>query len=126
MQSLIFAAGLLAILIGLIHSVMGEKLIFSRMRNEGFIPTVCKPQLKERHVRILWTSWHLVTVFGWTIGAILFCLASPSYVSSYQEVIGNIILISMLFSSLLVLVGTKGMHPGWLGLLAVAILIWIN
>ena len=120
------AAGVLTIVVGLIHSVMGEILIFSRMRNKGVIPTIGRPILKERHVRILWASWHIVTVFGWALGALLLCFAYASSLNNTQELIENIVLISMLFSSLLVLVGTKGMHPGWLGLLAVAVLIWFR
>ena len=126
MQNAMFAAGLLAIVVGLIHSVLGEFLIFSRMRNEGVIPTVGESLLRGRHVRILWASWHIVTVFGWAIGAILLRLAFPSAENLVQVFVENTIIIAMLFSSLLVLVGTKAMHPGWLGLLGVAVLIFLS
>lgn len=121
-----FAAGVLAILVGLVHSVLGEILIFNRMRNKGVVPTVAAPLLRERHVRILWASWHIVTVFGCAIGAILLRLAFPFSENVLQIFIENTIAISMLVSSLLVLVGTKGMHPGWLALLGVAVLSAIS
>lgn len=121
-----FAAGVLAILVGLVHSVLGEILIFNRMRNKGVIPTVGAPLLRERHVRILWASWHIVTVFGCAIGAILLRLAFPFSENVLQIFVENTIAISMLVSSLLVLVGTKGMHPGWLALLGVAVLSAIS
>ena len=68
---MLFFAGCLVFLLGLIHSVLGERLIFSRLRDGGIIPTKGGSLLKERHVRILWASWHLATIFGCGIGAIL-------------------------------------------------------
>jgi len=59
MESYLFVAGCLSLALGVIHSVMGEILIFRRMRQGRIIPTNGHPVLKERHVRILWASWHL-------------------------------------------------------------------
>jgi len=126
MQNYMFAAGVLAILVGLVHSVLGEILIFNRMRNKGVIPTTGAPLLRARHVRILWASWHVVTVFGCAMGAILLRLAFPVSENVLQIFVENTIAIAMLISSLLVLVGTKGMHPGWLALLGVAVLSTIS
>ncbi len=125
MQTYMFAAGCLALIVGAIHSVFGEILIFSRMRERGVIPTVGAPLLRERHVRILWASWHIVTVFGWAFGAVLLRLAFPSDQYPVQAFVQRAIIVSMLASAFLVLVGTRGMHPGWLGLLGVAILAWL-
>ena len=36
------------------------------------------------------------------------------------------IIASMLGGALLVLIGTRGRHPGWIGLLGVAILVWLG
>lgn len=125
-NAFLFAAGCLTIIVGLIHSVLGEILIFRRMRSGGLIPTEGSPILRERHVRILWASWHVVTVFGWGFGALLLRLSFPLSEYTLQTFIENAALFSMLAASLLVLVGTKGRHPGWLGLLGVAILLWIG
>lgn len=78
--------------------------------------------LREPHVRILWASWHVVTVLGWCVAVILFWLALPSSTQVAQAFIAKAIIVSMLAGSILVLVGTKGKHPGWVGLLGVAIL----
>jgi len=126
MNSYFVAAGCLAFIVGLIHSVLGEILIFRRMRRGGIIPTEGSPILRERHVRILWASWHIVTVFGWGLGAIMLRLSFPSSGHTIQEFVVNTALFSMLTASLIVLVGTKGKHPGWLGLLGVAIFLWIG
>jgi len=126
MQTYIFIAGILAIIVGAIHSVLGEILIFRQMRVGGIIPTNGAPLLKERHVRILWASWHVVTVSGWAFAAVILRLDFPTDNGSFQTFVKHTITASMLASALLVLFGTKGRHPGWLGLAAVAVLIWLN
>ena len=116
------AAGTLAFVVGLVHSFLGERLIFSRLRVTGLVPTNGGSVLHERHVRILWASWHVVTVLGWCIAALLFWLSMPTPARAAQSVIAPLVIASMLISSILVLVGTKGKHPGWAGLLGVAVL----
>ena len=127
MNSYFIAAGCLVFIIGLTHSVLGEIRIFRRMRRRGgLIPTEGSPILMEGYVRILWASWHIVTVFGWGLGVILLRLSFPSSEHTLQEFVLNTTLFSMLTAALIVLVGTKGKHPAWLGLLGVAILLWIG
>ncbi len=122
MNMYFIAAGILTFVIGLVHSILGERLIFRRMRSAGFIPTNGGQVLREPHVRILWASWHLVTVMGWCIAAGLFELALPSSIHLVQSIAPKAVVSSMLASSFLVLIGTKGKHLGWVGLLGVAIL----
>ena len=116
------AAAILTFVVGLVHSILGERLIFRRMRSAGFIPTNGGQVLREPHVRILWASCHLVTVMGWCIAAGLFWLALPSSIHLVQSVAPKAVAATMLASSFLVLIGTKGKHLGWVGLLGVAIL----
>lgn len=120
------AAGIAAFIVGLIHTILGEFLIFNRMRNGSIIPTQGHPLLKERHVRILWASWHIVTIFGWSFGAVLIYLSISNSADSSVEFIMHAIIISMTISALLVLYGTKAKHPGWIGLFAIAILTLIG
>lgn len=126
MHTFLFVAALLAILIGIIHSVLGEVLIFNKMRTRSIVPTQGKPVLKERHVRIIWVSWHLVTVFGFGFSAILFHLSNPAHELTPQPFIKHTIVLTMFVGALLVLWGTKAKHPGWVGLLIVAALVWFN
>lgn len=126
MQTYTFLAALLTLVVGVVHSVLGERLIFSRLRNKGVVPTVGEPLLLERHVRILWASWHIVTVFGWALGAILFRIAFPSVEPVLHAFVENTIIVSMLAGSFLVLIATRGRHPGWLGLLGVAVLTYLG
>ena len=125
MQTYFLSAGIVALLTGAVHSVLGEILIFHPLREGGLIPTRGGALLRERNVRILWASWHVVTVLGWGFGVILLRLAATADQSPLQPFVERVIVVSMLTSSCLVLVGTKGMHPGWIALLVVAVLTWL-
>ena len=122
---LLLWAGLLALAVGLVHSVLGEILIFNRMRYGTLIPTKGGELLGERHVRILWASWHVVTVFGFALAAVLLRLWQVPSLDLRPFLIGTIS-SAMAFAALLVLVATKGRHPGWLGLLGIAVMTWFS
>jgi hypothetical protein len=124
MNTYLLAAGVLLFLVGLAHSVFGELMIFRRLRKNGVVPTEGGKLLGEGHVRILWASWHFQTALGWAMAAMLVCLARQP--SQALPSVADIIALSMLAGAALVLAGTKGKHPGWIGLLGVAILVWIG
>lgn len=119
-------ASILCFIVALIHSVLGEILVFKRMRTKGLVPTEAHPILKERHVRILWASWHIVTIFGWGFGAILLLRAQSNSFATIEYYVLNIIVISMFISGLLVLYSTKARHPGWVGLLLISLFTWLG
>jgi hypothetical protein len=115
MNTYLLAAGVVAIVVGAVHSLLGEILIFRHLRNKSIIPALSAPPLRERHVRILWASWHIPTVFCWAFSALILNLTTLERAAMF----------AFFASAVLVLIGTKGRHPGWLGLLAVALLIWL-
>jgi len=116
------SAGLLSILVGLVHSVLGEFLVFKTLREGSLVPTSPAPPLRQRNIRILWATWHLASIFGFAVGAILIHLAMQAQTPFF---IIQSIAVSMFVSSVLVFYATKAKHPGWVGLLAVAVLCWL-
>lgn len=126
MQTYMFAAGVLALVVGAVHSVLGEVLIFRHLRSRGLVPAMGAPPLRERHIRILWASWHVATVFGWAFGIVLLRFATLTAEHSLREIVESAIVFAFLGGSFLVLIGTKGRHPGWVGLLGVAALVWFS
>lgn len=116
------SAAALAVATGLAHTVIGEILIFRRMRRGTFIPTFGGDVLHERHVRILWASWHALTLLAWAMAAMLVVIASAP-ASEMALAITRLISIAMGSGSLAVLVGTRARHPGWMAMLVVAVLI---
>ncbi|WP_106794959.1 hypothetical protein [Aquimarina sp. Aq78] len=122
-------AGILCFLLGIVHSILGEYLIFNSKRNKGsLVPSKKTVELKERHLRILWATWHLASAFGWGIGAILIKISveQSELDSTSIGFIIQSIMYTMFLSSLLVLIGTKGKHPGWVVLLIIGILLVIG
>jgi len=119
-------AGILCFVLGLVHSILGEVLIFKDKRKTGnLVPTKVNVDLKERHLRIIWATWHLSSCFGWCIGAFLIKISRNQTIleSELINFMINSTIITMIVSSLLVLVGTKGKHPGWIVLVLISILL---
>lgn len=123
MQTLYLAAGMVTVATGLAHSVLGEILIFRHLRNGSLVPALGAPPLRERNIRIIWATWHLATVFGLAIAGVLFRLAFAHPMSS--SLFTSAIVFAYLGGAILVLVGTKGRHPGWIALSVVAALTWL-
>ena len=88
MKSYLLSAGVLAFVVGCIYSVLGERLIFCRMRTRGFIPTNGRQLLRESHVRILWATWYALTAMGWGLAAILVFYALPARPGSVPTAVG--------------------------------------
>jgi uncharacterized membrane protein len=89
------------------------------------IPALRTAGLRARQTNILWASWPLLTAFGWGIAAVLYKLsfAAPS---DLIPCIATIMAVTTLAGGVLVLVGTKRRHPGWVVLSAIAGLIWVG
>lgn len=119
-------AGILCFILGLLHSILGEYLIFKNKRNKGsLVPSKAIAELKEQHLRIIWATWHLVSFLGWCIGAFLVKVSSEQgkLDSEIIEFMIQSTVYTMFASSLLVFIGTKGKHPAWVILLLIGILL---
>lgn len=126
MNVYLFIAGILCFLLGIVHSILGEYLIFKAKRNKGsLVPSKSSAELKERHLRIIWATWHLASIFGWCIGAVLMKISLNHNEHDFDgsDLILQSITYTMFLGSLLVLIGTKGKHPGWIVLLLIGILL---
>ena len=120
---LVAAAGLA--LVGAVHSVLGEILVFRALRTRGVVPTGDgHPVLRERQVRILWGSWHLVTVLGWALSALLWRLGTAPMDVNLGAWVADVAGAATLAGGLLVFFATDGRHPAWFALLVIAALVW--
>ncbi|WP_066312810.1 hypothetical protein [Aquimarina aggregata] len=129
MNIYLITSGILCLILGLLHSILGELLIFrTKKKTNKLVPTLVTNGLKERHLRIIWATWHLTSFFGWCIGTLLIKIALDQNLVS-KELLKFIIAsisISMLCSSILVFIATKGKHPGWIILLGISILTFLG
>ena len=129
MNIYLFIAGILCFLLGIAHSILGEILIFKNKRKKGkLVPTLEGVDLKSKHLRILWATWHLASIFGWCLGATILkiSLIQGEPQTEFGCFFVDVSMISMLASSLLVFFSTKGRHPGWVVLLAIGILLFVG
>lgn len=66
------------------------------------------------------------SVLGLGFSAILCRLAFPTDALAFQGVILQTIIVTMVTSALLVPIASQGKHPGWIGLLEVALLVFLG
>jgi hypothetical protein len=129
MNVYLITSGILCFILGGLHSILGELLIFVRKRKTNkLMSTLVSNSLKERHLRIIWATWHLASIFGFCIGTLLIKIALDQNLVSkdFLKFITISISVSMLCSSILVFTGTKGKHPGWIILLGIGILTFLS
>ena len=116
-------AGCLAIVLGIIHSILGEYLIFRHLRESNVFSDDGKSKLQKRYLSTLWSTWHLVTLFGWGFGASLIVLSFPELP---EKAINDLLLVvgaTFFISSIYWLFGTKGKHPAWVVLAIIALMV---
>lgn len=117
MNPWLITAGLCTLLIGVVHSVMGEQRIFRHLRRGGWVPTRGEPLMREYQLRIVWGSWHLVTCFGLGVAALLFLAARPDVPVALRDGMVACAAGVMLLAAVLVALATRGRHLAWLALL---------
>lgn len=123
MNAWLIGAAALVFVIGLVHSWLGEQRIFRHLRRGGIVPTGGDPVLRAFQTRILWASWHFVTVLGWSLSALLLWLAQPAAREASSGVVEAVIAVALAAGGGLVLWSNRGRHPAWVALLAAAGLV---
>lgn len=106
---MLYIAGFLAILIGFLHSLLGEKYILVRLfRNNNLPQLLGSDWFTKRTLRF---AWHITTVAWWGFAAILFLFASasPNIQQGALLVVGAVFLISGMFSAGF----SRGKHLSW-------------
>lgn len=121
MQPLLTAAAVLAISVGVVHSFLGERLIFRHLHQPSFVSFLPALPLRRRNVQILRENWHIASVFGWVIAGLLWQLAKNPGVGSSTSPALDALAAGLLASALLALVGTRGRHPGWVAFRAAGV-----
>ncbi|MEM0911791.1 MAG: hypothetical protein AAGJ37_12485 [Pseudomonadota bacterium] len=123
MNYFLISAAFLSFIVGAVHSFLGEKLIFKKLRNKSIVPELPAAPLKPRNIQIIWATWHLASIFGVSMGIVLLHLSTSESISLW---VIQPIAWAMFLSGLLVLIATKGRHPGWIGLCGVAFFCWLS
>jgi hypothetical protein len=115
-------ASLFTFLLGVSHSIMGERVFLKRLFKRKFLDELAIDEHINRTTHI---AWHLTTLGWWNMAAVLLIVAwhpTDPIAILVMRVTGAFCLFSGLFS----LVGSKGRHLLGLVFLLIALLILIG
>jgi hypothetical protein len=108
-------AALLAFILGLAHSVLGERYILTRLfRRAEHLPRIFGGT--EFTTRTLRFAWHLTTVLFWTFAWLLWQAAANTVT---QDSVLRVIGYACIAGGVLPLVMTRGRHLSWVVLFVI-------
>ena len=115
---MLFIAAVILVIIGLVHSYLGERYILTRLFKRDNIPQLFgSSHFTKGTLRF---CWHVMTLTAFGFAAIL---ANSATVDVYNlKVIG----IVFLLSGLLAIFYTKGRHLSWIAFFTVSALCFIE
>ena len=100
----------LLLIIGVVHSYLGEKYLLTRLFRRGNLPKLLGSDWFTK--RVLRFAWHLTTLAWWGFAAILYVLSNPS-VNINNEIL-TIIATVFALSGIVSFLFTRGKHLSWL------------
>jgi len=103
---MLYVAAALIVLLGLAHSVLGERYILIRLFRRELPPLFGGVEFTRNTLRF---AWHLTTVLAFGIAALLLQLAGATDAKSLTMTLG----ITLLVSGLMPLLFTRGRHLAW-------------
>jgi len=111
---LLYLAALLTIGVGLVHSILGERYIISRLPREEGMPRL----LGSRTFTFLTLrfAWHITTIAWFGFAAILVLMAHGALT---RQNLAMVIAATFLLSGLITLVVSRGRHFAWIVFLAI-------
>ena len=113
---MLYLGCVLAILIGFIHSYLGEKYLLIRLFRRDDLPKLLGSDWFTK--RVLRFAWHITTLAWWGFAAILYLLAEPG--ADLRQNILLVIGMVFLLSGALSAGFSKGKHLSWLVFWAIA------
>jgi hypothetical protein len=123
MNFYLFSAGIVMFALAIMHSVLGERLIFKHVRAGTPGHIAANQLLPARRWDALWSTWHLLSVLGLGLSAAMIAAAMYGEVAKAADTVAIIMAATFAIAGVYWFVGTKGKHPAWIGLLAIAALI---
>ncbi len=111
-------AGGLTLLLSLAHSILGERMVLRRLMGWDGRGADGARVLSEQQRRVLWASWHLVTVFGFGFAALLATASRSGSFAGAQSILA----VTFIGAAIHWLVATRGRHPAYVVLLIIAAL----
>ena len=108
MTTMLFIAAFLAFVVGIAHSVLGERYILVRLFRRTELPKLFGSTLFT--MRVLRFAWHLTTIAWWGFAAILVLLASQR-VSPHN--LSIVLAVTFLSTGAITFAISRGKHLAW-------------
>jgi len=113
---MLLVGSFLLILIGLVHSYLGEKYLLIRLFKRDNLPKLLGSDWFTK--RVLRFAWHLTTLAWWGFAAILYFLFNSSG-NLHNEILITIAIVFAI-SGIVSLVFSRGKHLSWLFFFGIA------
>ncbi|MFN0097432.1 MAG: hypothetical protein ACKVS7_02075 [Gemmatimonadaceae bacterium] len=119
MNSWLWAAVVLISLLGIAHSVLGERYILVRLFRRTDLPKVLGSEEFTR--RTLRFAWHLTSIAWWGMAALIVVVTEGSRETALQ-----VLAATTLVSGIVALVGSRARHLAWIVFVGVAGAIYVG
>ncbi len=118
----LLVAAVLAVLLGVAHSYLGERYILVRLLRRDDLPRLFGGvEFTKATLRL---AWHLTTLAWFGFAGVLAAQArSPAVTWRVQ---GQVICATFGLSGVLALVGSRGRHLSWVVFFLIAALVWFG
>lgn len=118
MESLLYFAAFLLVVVSFAHSYLGERFILSRLFKRDNLPKILgSDDFTKRTLRF---AWHLTSVAWLGLASIIVALAQPEL---SEQLVGKIIAGTFALHFLMALFGSKGKHLSWILFGATTVLV---
>jgi hypothetical protein len=123
MNSWLVLAGILSVLIGFAHSLLGERLVLGPLFRWGELPKLLGSTDFTRQT--LRFTWHLTTVLLFGIGFVIIMLSLAPAIPQTAWIL-RVFATTFAVCSLVSLAGARGRHFSWWVFLVIALLLWFG
>jgi hypothetical protein len=118
---MLLLAASLGVLLGLAHSVLGERFILTRLFKRENLPRLFGGTAFT--TQTLRFAWHLTTLLWWGLAALLWRIDSPAFSRSYVLLVIGCTCIA---SGFLPLILTRGRHWSWVVLFLIGGMVLLH
>lgn len=119
---LLYFASLLVFLIGIAHSILGERFILTRLFRKNNLPHLYGSQWFTKQT--LRFAWHITTLAWWGFAVLLIHTANHELIE--RDFVLWVIAIVFGISGIVALIFSKGKHFSWLVFFVIAALTLIS
>jgi len=114
---MLIIAALLLVLIGFIHSILGEKYILIRLFRRDNLPKLFGDDWFTKQT--LRFAWHITSIAWWGFAALLFSLTETQSLLAHSILIAISVVFTL--SGVIALIFSKAKHLSWVVFFVIAL-----